>query len=87
MEPAAVAECIESELPEARVAVTMPRPNDTDHLATTVVSPAFEGEDLVDQHSLVYDSLEEHLTSEIHALKLTTYTPAEAPVDAPGVPE
>lgn len=87
MKPAAVAERIESELPEARAEVTTPRPNDTDHLAATVVSPAFEGRDLVDQHSLVYDAVEDHLTTDIHALKLTTYTPAEAPTDAPGATE
>lgn len=87
MKPEAVADLIESNLPEARAEVTTPRPNDTDHLAATVVSPAFEGKALVDQHSLVYDAVGEHLTTDIHALKLTTYAPEEAPADAPGVTE
>lgn len=51
--------------------------HDDDHLAATVVSPAFEGERLVQQHQLVYDALDEHMTEEIHALELSTYTPEE----------
>ncbi|MFB6189507.1 MAG: BolA/IbaG family iron-sulfur metabolism protein [Halapricum sp.] len=79
-----VAAIIEDALPDAHARVTTPRPNDTDHLAAVVVSPAFEGKSLVDQHSLVYDAVDDHLTTDIHALKVTTYTPAAAPADAPG---
>jgi len=50
---------------------------DDDHLAATVVSPAFEGERLVQQHERVYDALDEHMTTDIHALELSTYTPAQ----------
>lgn len=84
MNPQDVADLIESALPDCHVEVTTPRPNDTEHLAATVVSPAFEGKSLVDQHSLVYDAVDEYLTKEIHALKVTTYTPEEAPPEAPG---
>lgn len=87
MEPDDVATLIEEALPQAHARVTTPRPNDTDHLAAVVVSPAFEGESLVDQHSLVYDAVDDHLTTDIHALKVTTYTPDSAPADAPGQPE
>jgi len=52
--------------------------HDDDHLEATVVSPAFEGESLVAQHDLVYDALGDAMTTEIHALELTTYTPEEA---------
>lgn len=52
--------------------------HDDDHLEATVVSPAFEGESLVAQHELVYDALGDAMTTEIHALELTTYTPEEA---------
>jgi len=48
---------------------------DDDHLEATVVSPAFEGESLVAQHQLVYDALGDAMTTEIHALELTTHTP------------
>jgi stress-induced morphogen len=51
---------------------------DDDHLEATVVSPAFEGESLVAQHELVYDALGDAMTTDIHALELTTRTPAEA---------
>jgi len=75
-----VARLIESELEDAEVTVSQPRGiDDEDHLAATVISPAFEGKSLVSQHQLVYDALGEHMTRDIHALELKTYTPAEAP--------
>jgi stress-induced morphogen len=64
-------------LPGARATVSPQRGPDDDHLAAVVVSPAFEGETLVDQHRLVYDALGEHMTTDIHALELKTYTPEE----------
>jgi len=78
MDTDAVAALIREGVPDARVEVTTPRhPDDDDHFAATVVSPAFEDESLVDQHQLVYDALGDHLTTDIHAIELTTYTPAE----------
>lgn len=69
---------IEREIPDAEATVTRARgPHDDDHLAATVISPAFEGESLVAQHQLVYDALGEYMTSEIHALEVKTYTPEE----------
>lgn len=74
-----VEELIASELNEAEVRVAQPRGvDDEDHLAATVISPEFEGESLVAQHQLVYDALGEHMTTDIHALELKTYTPEEA---------
>jgi len=71
---------IESEIPDATADVFNPRgPEDDDHLAAVVVSPAFEGESLVDQHQMVYDALGERMTTDIHALELKTYTPEQAP--------
>jgi len=71
---------IESRLPDATAEVTRPRgPEDDDHLAATVVSPAFDGESLVDQHGMVYDALDEYMTNEIHAIELKTYASDEAP--------
>jgi stress-induced morphogen len=79
MDPQDVATLIEEHLPAARVTVERSRHSeDDDHLAATVVSPAFEGESLVTQHELVHEALGEHLTTDIHALELTTRTPAEA---------
>jgi stress-induced morphogen len=67
---------IEANIPEATATVTRPRGLDEDdHYAATVVSPAFEGESLLDQHELVYDALGDRMTTDIHALELDTRTP------------
>mgnify|MGYP000300601718 CR=1 FL=1 len=69
---------IEAELPDADAEVTQPRgPEDDDHLAALVVSPAFEGKSLVEQHELVYDALGDRMTTDIHAMELKTYAPDE----------
>jgi stress-induced morphogen len=83
MDPEAVERTIEAAIPDAEATVTAPRPDDDDHLAATVVSPVFEGESLIDQHDRVRDALNGHLTTDIHALKITTRTPDanESPVD------
>jgi stress-induced morphogen len=78
MDTEAVADLIREGVPEATVEVRTPRhPDDDDHFAATVVSPAFAGESLVDQHQRVYDALGEHMTRDIHAIELETYTPEE----------
>ncbi len=43
----------------------------------TVVSPAFEGKGLLEQHRLVYGALEAELKEEIHALSLKTLSPSQ----------
>lgn len=48
------------------------------HFRVTVVSSAFEGLDPVARHRKVYALLEEELKTRVHALALTTLTPAEA---------
>lgn len=78
MQPAEVQQLLEQELTGATVTVTAARhPGDEDHLAITVTSSRFEGMSLVDRHQLVYDVLEEHLMSDIHAIEVRTYTPEE----------
>jgi stress-induced morphogen len=61
---------IEAALPGARVAVA-----DTtgagDHFEVEVVTPAFAGKSLVEQHQLVYGALES-VMARIHALSLRT---------------
>ncbi|NHN43155.1 BolA family transcriptional regulator [Halorubellus sp. JP-L1] len=67
---------IEDGIPNASATVTRPRgPDDDDHYAARVVSPAFEGETVVAQHERVYDALGDHMTTDIHAIELTTRTP------------
>ncbi len=49
--------------------------HDDDHLRAEVVAEAFEGKTLLEQHDMVYDALGELMTTEIHALELSTRTP------------
>lgn len=78
MEPAEVERLIEEGIEDADATVSRPRnPDDDSHLAAVVVSPAFEGVPLVQQHEIVYDALGDHMTTDIHALELKTYTPEE----------
>ncbi len=49
-----------------------------DHFEARVVSPAFAGKSMVQQHQLVYAPLQEWLkTGELHALALKTYSPEQ----------
>ncbi|SIR84079.1 BolA family protein [Natronorubrum thiooxidans] len=78
MDLSAIEDLIETELEDADATVTHARDkHDDDHLAATVVSPEFEDLPLVQQHQAVYDALGEHMTTDIHALELSTYTPDE----------
>lgn len=77
MDTTEVEALIESGIEDTEATVTRPRGPEDDHLAAVVVSPAFEGDSLVTQHERVYDALGEHMTTDIHALELTTYTPKE----------
>ena len=77
MTPEEVEARIEAEMPDCKATVEPARgAHEDDHLEATVVSPAFEGESLVDQHEAVYDALGEAMTTDIHALELTTRTPS-----------
>ena len=76
MTPEEVETRIEAAIEDCEATVRRARgEHDDDHLAATVVSPAFEGLSLVDQHELVYDALGDAMTTDIHALELTTRTP------------
>jgi acid stress-induced BolA-like protein IbaG/YrbA len=49
--------------------------DDGTHFEAVIVSPAFEGKSMVQQHQLVYGALGERMRAEIHALSMKTYTP------------
>ncbi|MFC6989081.1 BolA/IbaG family iron-sulfur metabolism protein [Haloplanus sp. GCM10025708] len=69
---------IEESIEDATASVQTTRhPEDEDHFAAVVVSPAFEDVPLVQQHQMVYDALGDHMTTDIHALEIQTYTPEE----------
>ena len=46
--------------------------DDNDHYAVTIVSSAFAGKSRVQQHQMVYQALQGHVGSTLHALSLTT---------------
>lgn len=82
MEPSDLEALIEAEIEDADATVTMPRVHhdqqaDDPHFAAVVVSPAFEGESLVDQHKMVYDAIGDEMTRSVHAMEIETYTPEE----------
>ncbi|HXF74730.1 MAG TPA: BolA family transcriptional regulator [Methylomirabilota bacterium] len=49
-----------------------------DHWQVIVVSPAFEGKGLIEQHRMVNEALKEPMADQrIHALSLKTFSPAQ----------
>ncbi|HEY3299505.1 MAG TPA: BolA/IbaG family iron-sulfur metabolism protein [Methylophilaceae bacterium] len=49
--------------------------DDGQHFEAVVVSPAFVGKNMVQQHQLVYQALGDRMRQEIHALSIKTFTP------------
>ena len=47
---------------------------DGDHYNATVISKSFEGKTKIEQHKMVYDSLNGKMGNELHALMLKTKT-------------
>ena len=54
------------------------RPEGESHFKVTVVSKKFDGLSRLERQRMVYRLLADDLKSDIHALALTTQTPAEA---------
>ena len=50
---------------------------DGHHFEALIVAPAFEGKSRVARHQLVYAALGDRMRQEIHALSMSTLTPAE----------
>jgi len=69
-----VQKIIERSVPQSTVYVLDPM-NDGRHLQAIVVSPAFKGVPLVQQHQMVMKPLQETLKNRLHALGLKTFTP------------
>lgn len=77
MDPADVEQLIEEGVPDATATVDPQRGPEDDHFVALVVSPAFEGESILDRHSMVQTALGDALAGDIHAIDLTTRTPEE----------
>ncbi|WP_224335496.1 BolA family protein [Haloprofundus halobius] len=82
MDLSEIEQLIEAHIENAEATVSRPRSPDENyedaHFAAVVVSPAFEGKSLVQQHQMVYDALGERMTTDIHAMEIKTYTPDES---------
>ncbi|SEG11815.1 BolA family protein [Nitrosomonas ureae] len=65
---------IESSLPCEHVWV---EGDDGVHFHALIVSPEFNGKNVVQQHQLVYKSLGDKMKQEIHALSMKTLTPEQ----------
>jgi len=73
--PQEVQRCLEAAFPGSHIVVANPA-GDGEHLEVQVVSKAFAGKGLVDQHRMVYAALGD-LMPRIHALQLKTDAAAE----------
>ena len=51
--------------------------DDGTHFESIIVSDAFVGKSMVQQHQLVYAALGDRMRSEIHALSMKTYSPEQ----------
>jgi acid stress-induced BolA-like protein IbaG/YrbA len=71
--PESIRNAIESSLACEQVDVR----GDGQHFEALIVSAAFEGLSRVKRHQLVYGALGGRMREEIHALSMTTVTPAE----------
>ncbi len=49
--------------------------DDGTHFEALIVSPAFVGKNMVQQHQLVYAALGDRMRAEVHALSMKTLTP------------
>ena len=76
MEPESLKELIASGIPNAKIEV-IDTTGTKDHFSAVVISSSFEGLSLIDQHKQVYKAVGEHMTKEIHALQLKTFSPEQ----------
>ncbi len=70
-----IATLIKQALPDAQVTITDLR-GDGDHYAAEVISSEFAGKTRVQQHQMVYESLQGRMGGVLHALALSTSAPS-----------
>lgn len=71
--PNDIKQWIEAGMPGAQAQVD----GDGQHFEALVVSAAFAGKSMVQQHQLVYRALGDRMKQDIHALSLRTLTPEQ----------
>jgi len=73
MEKKIIEKCIKESIPDANVLIEDLR-GDGDHYSATVISKSFLGKTKMEQHKMVYESLQGKVGKELHALMLKTGT-------------
>ena len=68
-----IEELIKQSIPDAKVSIEDLR-GDGDHYSATVIAKSFDGKSKIDQHKMVYESLQGKMGNELHALVLKTKT-------------
>ena len=76
MNPATITAKIRQTIPDAEVTLR-DLTGGGDHWEATVISGAFAGRSLVEQHRLVFAALAEEMKGPIHALTLKTLSPSQ----------
>jgi len=66
-----IEELIIQSIPDAKVSIEDLR-GDGDHYSAIVVSKSFDGKSMIQQHKMVYESLQGKMGNELHALELKT---------------
>jgi len=74
MEQSEIEAMIKEALPDAIIEI-QDLAGDGDHYSAKVISSAFEGKSMVQQHQMVYAALKGKMGGDLHALALTTATP------------
>jgi len=74
LEPSKVQELLAQAFPGADIEL-VDLTGTKDHYQARIVSTAFAGKSLIEQHKLVYGALGDAMNGPIHALALKTYTP------------
>lgn len=74
LEPSKVEELLAQAFPGADIEL-VDLTGTKDHYQARIVSSAFAGKSLIEQHKLVYGALGDAMNGPIHALALKTYTP------------
>ena len=62
---------IKISIPDSKITIEDLR-GDGDHYSATVISKSFKGKSKIEQHKMVYDSLDGKMGGELHALMLKT---------------
>ena len=73
MDAAMLKSLIRQGIPDAQVEVADLR-GDGEHYAATVTSTHFAGKTRIEQHKMVFQTLQGRIGDELHALQLTTRT-------------